>query len=308
MMDAVDNRTVRSKSADRLADKSDAVMDLAIIGGGPAALAAAIYAARGGLEVTVYEKAEFGGILPQISLIENYPGYTGGAGKGLAEQMRAQAKQVGAQLIYGECTNVDKVGEVFRLTIDDEVATARAVLVASGSRPRELSFTPSAPVSYCALCDGPLVRGKRVAVIGGANSAVQEALYLAQIAREVTIITHSQLKADPELLNQLPKYPNIRVRENVEPMAENLVEFEHIFVYIGKLPATDFLADLTAQYAILSRDGYVMTDQDNQYRYQTVLSGLFAAGDVRKGATKQVVVATAEGAEAAIEIVDYLRK
>lgn len=284
------------------------MIDLAIIGGGPAALSAALYGARGGLEVKVYEKADFGGILPQIALIENYPGYLSGDGKGLATQMRTQAKQAGAQLAYGECTNVEKKNATFLLTIDEETVEARAVLIASGSRPKELSFTPVAPVSYCALCDGPLVKGKHVAVIGGANSAVQEALYLTDIAKDVTIITHSRLKADQELISRLANHQNIQVVENLEPTVENLAEFEHIFVYIGKLPATGFLNKLSEQYAILSRDGQVIADQDSHYRYQTVLEGLFAAGDVRSGAVKQVVVATAEGAQAAIEIVDFLKK
>lgn len=283
------------------------MVDLVIIGGGPAALSAAIYAARGGLNVKVYEKADFGGILPQIAKIDNYPGYSGGQGSGLAGEMRTQAERAGAELIYGECTDIDKRDGVFYLTIDEEVITAKSVLVASGSRPRELDFVPPVPVSYCAICDGPLVKGKHVAVIGGANSAVQEALYLATVAQDVTLITHSAMKADAKLLAQLPKYPNIQVVEHVEPNAENLAEFDHVFVYIGKLPATQFLEKMAEKYAILSHDGYVVTDTNSRLPYQTVVDGLFAAGDVRDGSTKQVVVAAAEGAQAALEVSDYLK-
>ena len=284
------------------------MIDLVIIGGGPAALSAAIYAARAGLEVKVYERGSFGGILPNIPLLENYPGYSG-EGAGLAEVMRRQAEQAGAKLEYGECTLVKVAADAtFQLEIDGEMAKARSVLVATGSRPRELSFTPSAPVSYCALCDGPLVKGKKVAVIGGANSAVQEALFLAKIAQTVTIITHSELKADAKLQNQLSHYPNIRVIEHLEPNPENLQDYDHVFVYIGKLPATDFLQDLAKEYAILGRDGYVLADTENpELPHQTVLEGLFAAGDVRTGATKQAIVAAADGAEAAIEIAKYLK-
>ncbi len=282
------------------------MLDVAIIGGGPAALAAAIYAARAGLWAKVFEKAEFGGILPNISQIENYPGFLG-EGKQLALQMRTQAKQAGAELAYGECTEVQKLEQGFRLEIDEEWVRTRAVIVATGSKPKELSFMPSAPVSYCALCDGPLVRGKKVAVIGGANSAVQEALFLAKIAKSVTIITHSQLKADQELLSRLSQYSNIHTIEQLEPTAENLSEYEHIFVYIGKLPATDFLQNLAEKYAILGRDGYVLADASNpDFPHQTVLEGLFVAGDVRDGALKQVVVAAADGAEAAIEVNKFL--
>lgn len=282
--------------------------DFVIIGGGPAALAAAIYAARSGLAVKVYEKADFGGILPQIAQIENYPGYPVGSGRDLATQMRTQAEQMGAELSYGECTNIDKQGDFFRLTIDGEMVTAKTVLVASGSRPRELNFSLAVPVSYCAICDGPLVKGKHVAVIGGANSAVQEALYLANVAHDVTIITHSALKADAELITRLSNYQNIRVIEQVEPSPENLAEFDHVFVYIGKLPATQFLENLAQKYAILSRDGYVVTDTSSASPYQTVLAGLFAAGDVRDGSVKQIITAASEGAQVALEVVKYLQK
>lgn len=282
------------------------MVDLAIIGGGPAALSAALYAARAGLSVSVYEKADFGGVVSQIALIENYPGYTGGSGRVLALQMRQQAEQAGAELSYGECTAVAKVGQDFQLTIDGESVSARAVLVASGSLPRELSFTPAAPVSYCALCDGPLVKGKNIAVVGGANSAVQEALFLADIAQSVTIITHSRLKADAELLQRLPQHTNIRVIEQTEPTPENLAPYDHIFVYIGKIPATDFLQPLAAKHQLLTRQGYIITAAESKYPHQTALAGLFAAGDVRENSIKQAVVAASEGALSAIEITNYL--
>lgn len=283
------------------------MVDLAIIGGGPAALSAAIYAARAGLEVEVYEKGTFGGILPNIPTLENYPGYWG-EGAGLAEAMRRQAEQAGAKLEYGECTTLEAMDDGgFRLEIDGETTVkASTVLAATGSKPRELSFIPSAPVSYCALCDGPLVKGRKVAVIGGANSAVQEAIFLAKIAKAVTIITHSELKADAELQKQLQNYPNISVIEHLEPNSENLQDFEHIFVYIGKLPATEFLQNLAKNYTILGRDGYVLADTENpEFPHQTVIKGLFAAGDVRHNSTKQIVTAAADGAEAAIETAKF---
>lgn len=293
------------------------MLDLAIIGGGPAALSAAIYAARAGLSVKLFEKAEFGGVLPTIPRIENYPGFLG-EGKILADAMREQAVQAGASLEYGECSSIEVTAtssahassdaHIFTLTVDGEPVAARSVLVASGSEPKRLDFELAIPVSYCALCDGALARRRRVVVVGGANSALQEAFYLAALASEVTIVTHSQIKADVELVSRLTNYPNIKVIEHLEPTADFLNQFDFCFVYIGKLPATGCLQHLAAQYALLDRSGYVCADTSNrQYPHQTVLGGLFAAGDVRQGITRQAVVASADGAEAAIEITNWLK-
>lgn len=352
--------------------------DLAIIGSGPAAMSAALYAGRAGLKVRVFEAQDFGGTLPKIDRIENYPGFAG-TGAELSQAMRIQAESAGAKFVYGKCSNIDlttdaftvpdlatqngdgeaTATDAFTLTIDDdERVRARAVLIATGSEPKSLRFVPNRPVSYCALCDGPLTAGKHVVVVGGANSAVQEALYLAGLAADVTIVTHSQLKADRPLLDRLANAKNIQVREQTEPTPDLLNQFDHIFVYIGKRPATGFLRPLAdsllSATPLLSPDGYVITSSApnpipqrtaqsispaqtassvqptsparsssstqssasasqpaafaGQARpYQTIVSGLFAAGDVRQGSTKQVITAAAEGAAAAIAITQYLQ-
>lgn len=297
------------------------MLDLAIIGGGPAALSAAIYAARAGVKVQIFEKADFGGTLPEISRIENYPGFLG-AGRELADSMRSQAEQAGAVLSYGECTSVEVISPqsatdlvapvtsnhistmapVLQLMIDGELVQTRAVLVASGSEPRKLPFHLQIPASYCALCDGPLVKGKNVVVVGGANSAVQESLFLSNLAAKVTIITHSRLKADQELLDRLPRSSNITIIENTEPTPEFLEQFDHCFVYIGKNPATKFLPA-----AILDASGYVKCRNQGHFPHQTSLQGVFAAGDVCENSVKQVVTAAGDGAAAAIEITNYLK-
>lgn len=276
--------------------------DLAIIGGGPAALSAALYAARAGLQVVVFEQQDFGGVLPQIAHLENYPGFSG-EGRQLADQMRQQAVNAGAVLEYGECTALVHDGDSFLLTIDGENIEARCVLVASGTVAKRLDFVPKAPVSYCALCDGPLIKGKRVAVIGGANSAVQEALHLATLAKDVTIMTHSAFKADQELLNRLAQHPNIKTLEHTTPTEDNLAEFDHIFVYIGKAPASTFVDP-----KLLDPEQFIVTDTSSDTPHQTVTPGLFAAGDVRRGTVKQVITAAADGAAAAIEIAKYCQK
>lgn len=278
------------------------MLDLVIIGGGPAALTAAIYAARSGLTVKVFEKSDFGGILPEISQIENYPGFLG-AGKDLAVAMRNQAEQAGADLAYGECTKISQTDGAFKLVVDEEELSARSVLIASGSEPKKLTFDLLIPVSYCALCDGALTSGKRVVVVGGANSAVQEALYLSNLAVQVTIVTHSQLKADQELLDRLKKAPNISVAEHLEPTADYLNQFDYCFVYIGKNPATKFLPS-----QILDQSGYIQCLNEEDFPHQTAVKGLFSAGDVRQNSIKQVVAAAGDGAAAAIEIGEWLRQ
>lgn len=274
--------------------------DLVIIGGGPAALTAALYAARAGVKVKVFERGEIGGELALIAHIANYPGYDG-AGKDLAEVMRHQAEAVGAEVDYGECTSIKKLDDEFELIVDGEPVLAHNVLVATGSEPRQLEFEIKPPVSYCALCDIDLVEGKDVAVIGGGNSAIQEALVLAPRTKSLTVISHSPVKADQHLQKCLHDCKNCKVQEGIEPDAETLNQFEHVFVFIGKRPATKFLEDLSLE--VLDSDGYIITGVGSEFKYQTAISGLFAAGDVRSGSVRQVVTAAGEGASAAVEII-----
>ncbi len=326
-----------------------AILDLAIIGSGPAALSAALYAARAGLLVQLYERTNPGGLLATIPAINNYPGFTG-AGAELSQQILNQLSALDISVRYGECTEVKCRNNVFVLTIDDELVQAHTVIIATGSKPRELSFQPSRPVSYCALCDGDLARGKNVAVIGGANSATQEAIYLAGLAKNVTLITHSALKSDQTLQDALRKYPNIKILENTEPTPELLEPFDHIFVYIGQFPASDCLRPLAEHLLegdkLLDQNGYILTKQnfagipetDNHagadiavtgagasvssatsvgaeaslasatfLPHETIIPGLFAAGDVRAGSIHQVITAAGDGAMAAIEAISYLK-
>lgn len=311
------------------------MLDVAIIGGGPAGLSAALYLARGEKKVKVFERAQIGGDLNQIPEIANYPGYHG-AGEDLAKTMRSQAEAAGAEFAYGECTGIDDCEilakedndlEVpdcgFRLTVDGEFTYARTVLVASGAEPRELKFQPEPPVSYCALCDAEFARGKKIAVIGGADSAVQEAIYLANMVKELTVISHSALKAKPELQKKLQKYENVRVLENIEPTKELLDKFEYIFVFIGKDPATKFLQGLQSRQIVkkdakffglevikevelFDEKGYILTGKKGRTEHRTAINGLYAAGDIRHGVVRQVVTAAGDGAAAGIEILDYL--
>lgn len=313
--------------AEKSAEAATDILDVAIIGGGPAALAAALYLGRAGLKAQVFERANIGGELSLIPEIANYPGFKG-AGQTLADKMRAQAEAAGVAFAYGECHRISrtKARDGWRVKIDDEYHVAKKVLIATGSNPRTLAFDLDPPVSYCALCDGALAKGKKIAVVGGANSAVQEVLYLAPLAKELTLITHSPLKADPILTKQLKKQKNVQIMEDTEPTAEMLNHYEHVFVAIGREPATKFLSSLqhektlkknwkllqievTQEYDLFDDGKYLKTGgKKTKFAHETALKGIFAAGDVRSGCDKQVIIAAGDGAAAAIELIHALRE
>lgn len=292
---------------------STAVLDLAIIGSGPAALSAALYAARAGLRVSVFERANIGGALCEIAQISNYPGFTG-PGRDLAATMRRQAESAGVTIAYGECTAIRSLEPSansaaparFELTIDGEPVRARTVLLATGSEPRPLPFALTTPVSYCALCDADLAKGQDIAVVGGGNSAVQESLALAPLVKSLTLITHSALKAEPHLITQLRALRSVTIREHLEPTPDLLNTFARVFVFIGKRPATACVADLAASTPdFYDAAGYVRGGHGSAH--QTAIPGLYVAGDLRSDALRQVVTATGDGAAAAVEISQSLR-
>ena len=343
-------KTPRTKTTPASA-QSSLPLDLAIIGSGPAALSAALYAARAGHRVAVFERSNIGGALFEIAQISNYPGYTG-PGRDLAATMRHQAESAGAAINYGECTAIRCLDPatltpvapsvpvdpstpdrpaLFELTIDGEPVRARAVLLATGSEPRPLPFTLAVPVSYCALCDADLAKGQDIAVVGGGNSAVQESLGLAPLVKSLTLISHSALKAEPHLQSQLRALSNVVVREHLEPTPELLNTFDRVFVFIGKRPATTCVASLASSTPdFYDAAGYIRTTPasvdaprsvsapvdtspanssaaSTTPSHQTLIPGLYVAGDLRSGAVRQVVTAAGDGAAAAVEISQFLR-
>lgn len=304
------------------------VWDLVIVGAGPSALTAAIYAGRAGLRTLVIEKQLIGGQVATIDKIDNYPGFPDGVdGLTLAQSLEAQARRFGATIRFGEVTGLVKQHDGTALVnVDNGDAVARAVLIATGSRYRHLDIPGEKEnygrgVHYCATCDGALYRGKEIITVGGANTAVQEALFLAQFANHITMLVRSWIKADQILkdkLNELIQTGKITLMEGWYPVevvtdddkvvgvtaasgsTTKLIKADGVFVFAGVIPNTDFLHNTVVK---LSDSGLVITDN----QLQTTIPSVWAAGDVRDGATKQIVSAAGEGATAVINIGKKLR-
>ena len=290
------------------------ILDVAIIGSGPASYTAGLYIARENQSVTIYEREAIGGLAGTISKIENYPGFTG-TGAELMAKMRSQAEDFGAKTEYGECTGVIRKKDHFELTIDDEPVLAKSVLIATGSERRKLGIPgeEGPGVSYCATCDAPMTAGKDVLVVGGGNSATQEAFHLLKYCKSVKLLVRSGLRCNDVLKNRLKNEPKIEVLTGVVPTeivrkggklgvkTEKSGDFEsdYLFVFVGVKPATAFLPA-----EILAEDGSVKTKQN----METDMDGLFAAGDCRLGSVKQAIVASGEGASAAYGISKYLEE
>ena len=299
------------------------MFDVAIIGGGPAALAAGIYAARAGKRTILFEKAAIGGLTAETAHIENYPGYIG-TGANLIAQMRSQVEQSGAELKYGNCTKLSRQEDgIINLQIDNNQIQARTAIIASGNDPKPLNIPgeDTANISRCATCDAALYNGKIVAVVGGGDSAVQEAIHIANLAAKVIIIARSQIRARPELIARVQQeatnitmLPETTVKEiarlNSDTQImhlryadgrEEFLQVHGIFAYIGYVPASRFLADSGVN---LDEQGYVVTAVDQS----TSVQGVFAAGDITTDPIKQIITAAAGGARAALSALHYINQ
>ncbi len=304
-----------------------AFYDLIIVGAGPAGLTTAIYTAREGLNTLILEKGAAGGQVANTQFLENYPGFDQGiSGAEFAERLTRQARRFGVELL--QATAVEDIGRDGRyLRVKTSAGNeygARAVLIATGSRYRRLGVPGEreligAAIHFCATCDGPFYRGKDVVVVGGGNSGFQEGLFLQQYARNVTIVEFlPEVRASKVLQQKVAEQPNMSVLPNhaiqafqaergklqgveVLDRASGETKVWHpdgIFIFVGLSPNSDFLP------AEIQRDrfGFVVTGAT----LETTLPGVFAAGDVRAGSTKQAASAAGEGATAAIMIREYL--
>ena len=302
--------------------------DLIIVGGGPTGLTTALYAAREGLDVLVIEKSGLGGQAGVTERLDNFPGFPDGIGGAeFADRLAQQARRFGVEMLQAqEVTGLRAEDESRYITTGDGAEYgARAVLIATGSTYRRLGVPGEddligAGVHFCATCDGPFYKGQHVAVIGGGNSAGEESLFLTRFADKVTILVRGEeMTASKIVIDKVEESDKIDVRTNTEVQAlhgdnrlssltirdrktgaTERIEPAGVFVFIGLSPNSDWLP------SEIKRDqyGFVITEPT----LETSMRGVFAAGDVRKGSTKQAAAAAGEGATAALMIREYLKE
>lgn len=304
------------------------VHDVIMIGGGPAALAAAVYTTREDIETLILEKGVIGGLAAITDSVENYPGFPEGvSGMELAERLRKQAERFGAKIEYAEVTSIEDKGDVKVVkTADGAQHQAHAVLIATGNDYKKLGVKGEAElygrgVHYCATCDGPLYKGKKLVVVGGGNSAAQESLFLAHIVEHVDILIRKDAwKASDILIKRIEAAKNITVHFNTEieeiqagkdTLVSNVrlknnqtnkvtdLATSAVFIFVGLKPNTGFLEGSGVK---LDERGFVITNE----HLGTNITGIFCAGDVRSGATEQIASAVGEGAAAALTMREYL--
>ena len=298
--------------------------DYVIIGAGPAGLASAQYAARSGLNTVVLDPAGAGGQALPIAELENYPGvYPLVNGADFMDNMRTQAEAFGAKIELVTVTSIDKKGSDFIVTTRNKTFKAPALCLATGAFhknlgvPGEAEFTGRG-VSYCATCDGPFFRNRKIVVVGGGDSACSEAVYLSTLSKDVTIIhRRDEFRAQKAVVDKMlaagvkPVYDTVLkevkggmkvesiVVENVKTGEQSEIACDAVFIFAGMVPQTELVEMLPKD-----GNGYIVTDET----MATSMPGLFAAGDVRSKSFRQVVTATADGAIAAHSAFEFLHK
>jgi thioredoxin reductase (NADPH) len=299
-------------------------IEVLIVGAGPAGLAAAIYAARSGLRTTVYEPAFPGGLAGTTASIENYPGFPEGvSGMDLGSKMYEQATRFGAKLVSASVDRLWRKDGVILAALKQDTATAGCAIVATGSTPRKLGVPGEAEltgrgVSYCATCDGPLFRDRVVAVIGGGDSALQEAIFLSRFAARVMVVhrrlqfraaavLQDEVRANPKITLALGKVLR-RVKGGHQVSGIEIAagdagpvethDVDGVFIYVGYDPNVGFLGPEFER----SPSGFLLTGAD----LRTSVEGVFAAGDVREKTLRQVATAVGDGATAAMAAYAYL--
>lgn len=302
------------------------VHDVIMIGAGPSALTAAIYTTREDIETVLYEKATIGGLAAITDMVDNYPGFPEGIeGMKLAEQLEKQANRFGAQVEFGEASALRVEGDTKIITIDGEEVAAKTVLIATGSDYKKIGVPGEAElygrgVHYCATCDGAFYRERRLAVVGGGNSALQETIFLTRYASHIDLLVRSEMRASEVLQRELQKYVDAgKVTVHVQTTTDEIVStdgrvssvritkdgkqhtlaVDGVFVFVGLLPNTQFLEGSGVE---LDELGLIKTNE----HLETTVKGVFASGDVRSGATMQIASAAGEGATAALSIREYL--
>ena len=295
--------------------------DVIVVGAGPAGMSAAGYAARAGYDVLLLDAAAPGGQLMFIDQIENYPGFESISGFALAEKMESQASAFGVEIEYGEVTSLRKSDDGFTVSTSDGDVCARAVILAMGARHRHLDVPGEEEysgrgVSYCATCDGPFFKGRRVVVVGGGDTALTDAVYLSRLCSSVKLVhRRNEFRAQKAIQDKMKACANIQTvtphtikeilgdGEKVTGVVlddGSTIETDGIFIFTGIVPNSQIVKGLVE----LDDAGFVMTDA----MMRTSLEGMYAVGDLRTTPFRQVVTAAGDGAVAAHMADEYLSR
>ncbi|WP_460022341.1 thioredoxin-disulfide reductase [Lactovum odontotermitis] len=298
--------------------------DLVIIGAGPGGMTSALYAARSNLKVLLLEQGAPGGQMNNTAEIENYPGYGQIMGPELSMKMYEPLEALGVENAYGIVQSVENGGQIKRVITEDAVYVTKAVIVATGARYRKLGVPgeeeyAARGVSYCAVCDGAFFRDKEILVIGGGDSAVEEAMFLTRFGREVTIVhRRDELRAQKIIQERAFKDPKLKFiwdtvleeisgderkvqsvkLKNVKTGKITEKAVQGVFIYVGLIPQSAAVAEL----GITDADGWIKTDE----HMRTAIPGVFAIGDVRQKDLRQITTAVGDGALAANEAYKYI--
>ena len=322
----VDDEVIVGFDAQRLNElfgvpNNDDVFDVLIVGGGPAGLTAGVYCARKMLN-TIILSENIGGQALESWAIENYMGYRLITGEDLMKKFEEQARNLHIRLELDRVVSIKKEGTIFRIrTASNTEGRAKAIILAQGNRPRKLGVANEEQylgrgLSICSTCDGPLYKGKRVAVVGGGNAALQTAIEMSNLTTSVDLIVRSTIRADPVYVEKLKAIANITVHTGSQITAlrgekflsgitikddkgiEKAIDLDGVFIEIGWLPNSDFVADLVT----LNEKKEIVVDINGR----TSTPGIFAAGDVTDVRSKQIIIASGDGAKAALEAYEYL--
>lgn len=299
--------------------------DVIVIGAGPAGMTAAMYAARAQLKVALIEPGPYGGQMNNTDVIENYPGFLSIKGMELGEKMKQNVDRDGVEAIYGHVTSIEDKGDIKLVYTEKEVYETKVVIIASGGFHRMLNIPGEEEysgkgVSYCAVCDGMFFRNQHVVVVGGGDSAIEEGIYLSQIASKVTIVhRRDELRAKKDL--QLQAFKNEKMEfiwntvvkevkgndmtvtsvtlENTITGEQNDFLCDGIFIYVGMSPNTEFIKDLPLE----QNHGWIPTNE----KMETNIPGIYAVGDVRDKDLRQVATAVGDGTIAGQEAFQYVQ-
>jgi thioredoxin reductase (NADPH) len=302
----------------------ETIYDVVIIGAGPAGMTAAVYTSRGNLKTLMLERGVPGGQMANTEEVENYPGYDHILGPELSTKMFDHAKKFGAEYAYGDVKEIIDEKDIKVIKLGNKDIKARAVIVATGAEYKKLGVPGENElggrgVSYCAICDGAFFKGKELVVVGGGDSAVEEAIFLTRFATKVTIVhRRDELRAQKiiqdrafanEKINFIWDHVVTEIKDKEGKVGSVIIEgtdtgetqefkTDGVFIYIGMLP----LNGAIEQLGITNEEGYIVTDEE----METKVKGIFAAGDIREKSLRQIVTATGDGSIAAQSAQHYL--